>query len=165
MQSVLTGNSKRGFEKVKGGKQRNHSLCTYNEPRVEIKTWLLLSFHMEMSQTRQGKTEGDGRRGKKTLRGCRALCMNWHNDFVTQDLEIKHFELFYKRQTKPAYAAPITPTPSIFTSPTIHPSPKRKCSISRLTHPTITERSIHMVIRVCGCECVCVDASAVFWHT
>lgn len=84
---------KGGFWKGKRRKRRKHSLGAHNEPRVEIKTWLLLSFHTEMSQTRQGQTEGRREEGKAARRwgGCRALCVNWHNDFVTQDLENKTF--------------------------------------------------------------------------
>lgn len=164
MQSVLTGNTKRRVWKGKRRKQHSHSLCTYNEPRAEIKTWLLLSFHIEMSQTRQRKIEGRWK-GGRALRGCRALYVNWHNDFVTQDLEIKHFELFHKdKQNQLAQPRYLPPPPSLRPPQSIRLL-KRKCSISRLTHSAITECSIHMVIRVCGCECVRAEAAvAVIWH-
>lgn len=56
-----------GFEKVPSSQQHCLSLLlslslsrsTHNEPHVQIKKLLLLYFHSEMSQTRQGKPEGD----------------------------------------------------------------------------------------------------------
>lgn len=193
MQSVLTkeGDAEKGGGGAfsKGTRREwkkktvaNYSLGSYKEPRVEIKTWLLLSFHAEMSQTRQGEEERGGG------------CQWWKWRFVPEltqwlcDLQIKHLELFCggkKRQKQKPARAPESPAiprslhppnpappalqpPRLYIYVPLNPSIPQNVNAPSLFFDTSDDSSsafIHMVIAepacvfVYMCVCVCVDAS------
>lgn len=88
--------SKGGFEKVKGGNGATILCVRTMSHGWRLKHDFCCLFTWRCHKQDKGKTEGDGEGegGWGALRGCRALCVNRHNDFVTQDSQIKHFELF-----------------------------------------------------------------------
>ena len=137
--SFLSSDFWKAFSVKCGKTAQTGPLHMHNDWHLQIKKWLLLSFHWRMSQTRKGaERRGRGEEEtEKTLRGCCSfvarsdtMTLGLHQLVFFSDAVFFFFSFFLVTQGNKTRLRSASPTP---------PSP-----LSRLTHPAITGPVIHM---------------------